>query len=189
MTVLIDTFDVPAHTIMSLLYQAPCQEVFLDEIYSRKNISQETSKKYTILKDISPRVLLAVRDIENIIYIIHKEILSEKEYSMLRYYANEIIIVQGNTVCVINKKRKKYDLYKITKKIDSRYRITQVFTRIESSSTLPEPYSNLNRLSDKQEIQKYQSLPYLHAQKEKEVYFPEEQSSEELSEEEEEEDS
>lgn len=175
MTVLVDTYDVPACTIMSQLYNTVCYEILPDEVYSKRSGGAASGKKYIVLTDISPKTLLAVRDVESVIYVFHSEILSEKEYKMLQHYTNELICVENNTVRVVNKKTCKQEVYQIFRTKQGMH-IGHTLRKIED----PAPASlEVELLTEKQRRDKAASLPFLQVQEEKDVYFPSEEEEEE----------
>ncbi|KAI5185227.1 hypothetical protein NEHOM01_0685 [Nematocida homosporus] len=177
MTVLIDTYGTPAWAIMSQLYQTMCYEVLLEEVYSRSYNAPKDGKKYTVLQDISPKVLLAVRDVESIIYVIHQEMLSEKEYKILKHYTNELIYVDQDTIRVHNKKTQKHEAYQISKIKDSSHRVKHLLTQIEVDKK-PSTTPGAPLLTEEQKKDKAASLPFLQAQGSGTVYFPDEELSE-----------
>lgn len=177
MTVLVDTYEVPAHAIMSQLYKTICYEVLLEEVLGRSYNVPTGGKKYIVLEDINPKTLIALRDIENIIYIVHREILDDKEYKMIQYYTNELIYVENNTIQIVNKKSKKQETYAVEKKVSSCHKVTHKISKLTKEA---EPCAKNALLTKKQEQSKEASLPFLRVQAEKEVYFPE--SEDEISE-------
>lgn len=177
MTLLVDTYEIPAHTIMSQLYKVPCYEVHLEEVYSRSYNAPKDGKKYTVLKDICQKTLLTVRDVESVIYIIHSEILSEKEFRMLRYYTNELIYVENGMIKVVNKRAKKTGTYQVDRRKDVNHRVTHLLTKVDPSEALSGAAQG-EKLSEEQRREKASSLPFLRAQNASEVYFPEEELSE-----------
>ncbi|OAG31676.1 hypothetical protein NEDG_00151 [Nematocida displodere] len=179
MTVLVDTYDIPACAIMSQLYQTMCYEVPLEEVYSKVPGTPKGSKKYVVLKDISPRTLLALRDMESVIYIFHSEMLSEKEYSVIKHYTNELICVDNGALKVLNKKSKKQEEYTIHKTRDSEtHRVHYTLHKIDQARKGPETKSSPSALTEKQKDLKEQSLPYLQVQAAEEVHFPNEEPEE-----------
>lgn len=175
MTVLVDTYEVPAHAIMSQLYKTTCYEVMLEEVMGRSYNAPKEGKKYTILEDISPRTLISMRDVENVIYVFHREILSEKEYKIIKYYTNELIYVEDNSIKIVNKKTKNKETYRIEKTIGADHRITHKITKMQKEA---EKGSEKKRvLTEKQEQAKEASLPFIRVQNKEEVYFPEEEET------------
>ncbi|KAI5170579.1 hypothetical protein NEFER03_0038 [Nematocida sp. LUAm3] len=171
MTLLVDTYEIPAHTIMFQLYKVPCYEVHLEEVYNRSYNAPKNGKKYTVLKDICQKTLLTVRDVESVVYIIHSEILSEKEFRMLRYYTNELIYVENGMIKVVNKRTKKTGMYQVDKRKDVNHRVTHLLTKVDSSENIS-GNSQIEKLSEEQRREKASSLPFLRAQSSSEVYFP-----------------
>ncbi|KAI5190482.1 hypothetical protein NECID01_0988 [Nematocida sp. AWRm77] len=178
MTVLVDTYEIPASAIMSQLYNTMCYEILPDEVYSKKPSKPASVKKYVVFTDICPKILLAVRDIESVIYVFHSEILSEKEYKALKHYTNELICVENNTVKVYNKKTRKQEAYQVFKTVRD-MRVNHRLQKIEDALPQPGQEEKDGTLSDKQKKEKAESLPFLQAQEEKDVYFPEEEEEEE----------
>lgn len=174
MTVLIDTYDVPASSIILQLYKTVCYEVLLEEVYSMSYNAPKEGKKYTILKDISAKALLAVRDVENVIYVMHQEMLTEKEYRVIKHYTNELICVEGGTIKVSNKRNKRQELYQIAKTKTSPYQIVHTLTKIPAEDK-KSPSRGVG-ISEAQQKAKSASLPYLQVQRQEDVYFPEENS-------------
>lgn len=185
MTVLVDTYEVPACAIMPQLYNMQCYEVLLDEVYAKSLSSRKDTKSFVVLKDINPKTLLAVRDVESVIYIFHREILSEKEYNVLKYYSNELICVQNKRVTIFNKKKNREDVYQIQQKRDS---VTHVVTYFLTKVEVPEHSKAAHgraigsTLPKKERALKQAALPFTQAQSEQPVYFPEEEIEEEDSE-------
>ncbi|KAH9385409.1 uncharacterized protein NEMAJ01_0305 [Nematocida major] len=176
MTVLVDTYEVPAHAIMSQLYKTMCYEVLLEEVLGRSYNAPNNTKKYTVLEDISPKTLIALRDIENIIYVVHREILDEREYKTIQYYTNEIIYVENNTIQIVNKKTRRHETYEIEKTVNSFHQVSQKIKKVlKEEAPLKEAL-----LTKKQEERKEASLPFLRAQAQEEVYFPESEEEEDL---------
>ncbi|KAI5191781.1 hypothetical protein NEMIN01_1672 [Nematocida minor] len=178
MTVLVDTFEVPAHAIMSQLYKTMCYEVMLEEVLGRSYNAPKDGKKYMILEDISPKTLVALRDVEHVIYVFHREILSEREYKMIKYYTNELIYVENNTIRIVNKKTKNQETHAIERSVGACHKITH---RIHKMAKDPEKTAKDALLTKKQEHSKEASLPFLRAQAQEDVYFPEEEEMSEDS--------
>lgn len=181
MTVLVDTYDVPACAIMPQLYKMQCYEVLLDEVYAKPLSSRKDTKSFVVLKDINPKTLLAVRDVESVVYIFHREILSEKEYNVLKFYSNELICVQNRRVTIFNKKKNREDVYQIRQKRDGvTHVVTYFLSKVEASghskaargSTVPGEERALRQAA----------LPFTRAQSEHPVYFPDEEIDQEDSE-------
>ncbi|KAI5160248.1 hypothetical protein NEAUS03_1005 [Nematocida ausubeli] len=178
MTVLVDTYSVPAHAIMSQLYKSICYEVRIEEVLGRSYNAPREGKKYVLLEDISPKILIAMRDVESVVYVFHREMLDEKEYKMIKYYTNELVYVEGGTIKIVNKKTKKRETYEVERTVDAAtHKVTH---KIKKSAKEPEKQTKSSLLSKEQAQSKDASLPYIRAQGQEEVYFPEEE--EELSE-------
>jgi len=176
MTVLVDTYDIPAHAIMPQLFNAECYEVGPDEVYGRAWSAPKEGKKYTIMKDISPRVLLAIRDIENVVYVFHREMLDEKEYKIIRYYTNELISVEENQIRVVNKKAKKETVFRI--ECSKTSTCIEYLLRKEERAPRDAPAELSEAPAAKDREEKSASLPFLQVQSEEEVYFPDEEGEE-----------
>ncbi|OAG30552.1 hypothetical protein NEIG_00064 [Nematocida sp. ERTm5] len=174
MTVLVDTYGIPAHIIMSQIYKATCYEVRIEEVLGRSYNAPKSGKKYVLLEDINPKILIALRDIESVVYVFHREMLDEKEYKIIDYYTNELVYVEGNTIKIVNKKTKKQETYGVERAVDlSTHRVIH---KISKTAEELEKKQNSSILSKKQAQSKEASLPFLRVQSQEEVYFPEEEA-------------
>lgn len=186
MTVLVDTYEVPAHAIMSQLYKTTCYEVMIEEVLGRSYNAPRDGKKYTVLEDISPKTLISMRDVDSVIYVFHREILSEKEYKIIRYYTNELIYVENNSIRIVNKKTKNKETYEIERTVGTDHRTMHKITKKpeqKEQTAKTQQTETVKTLTEKQERSKEGSLPFLRVQRQEEVYFPED--NEETDEEEE----
>lgn len=173
MTVLVDTYEMPAHAIMAQLYSSVCYEVLPEEVYAKASHVPREGKKYTFLQDINPQTLLALRDIEHVIYVFHREMLSEREYSIIKHYTNELVCVEDGVLKVVNRKTRKEAEYEIA----SRRSAQQIEHQLRKVERAKGAEARAPQLTEEQQRAKSASLPYLQAQGAEEVYFPEEEES------------
>lgn len=173
MTVLIDTYDVPAHLLMPELYKCLFYEVMFGEIHERVEASGGGARRYVVLTDINEQVLLAVRDVESVIYVFHREMLTGREYDVLEYYTNELVLVENNHLMILNKKRKKREMFRVIK-MPSRKQTTCRLEKVgdlEYTENAP-PGGARGQLSDYQRKMREEALPFILAQNNEEVHFP-----------------
>lgn len=177
MTVLIDTYEVPAASIILQLYKTACYEIFLEEVYSKSYNAPREGKKYIILEDINAKTLLSMRDTENIIYVIHQEMLTKREYQIIHHYTNELICIEGSTIRVTNKRNRRCELYKIERRKIGPHQIMHMLSEITAEEK--KPFSLTMQINEEQQQAKNACLPYLQVQRNESVYFPDENSGEE----------
>jgi hypothetical protein len=174
MAVLVDTYETPAHIIMPELYKCAFCEVELRDL--ENGVETEQGKRaYVVMKDITEEVLLAVRDKEGLVYVFHREMLTEREYDVLEYYTNEMAMVSGAHLLVTDKRRRRREMYRIEKRrARSENYVCCKLERVEEGQECPKSGKS-EEISEYQRKMREGALPFLAVQKEEDVFFPEEE--------------
>ncbi|KAH9411596.1 hypothetical protein HK407_04g07010 [Ordospora pajunii] len=99
---------------------------------------------------------------DNGVYVIHKETMDEEEMRWLRYYSNEVVeVLTEMNVQYVNKSKKVVKYYYVTR--DSMGRCKRLVEVDEGSAEKKEMHD------------KTSYLPYIEAQCEEEVIFPDDE--------------